>query len=149
MMFKVNKLFKMFKGQCLMFEKSIVKCQMLRNSKFHVHLSSAKAMFQYTTVTVGANDILDWLLSHRFSFGCWDFICAKRFDQPVFLAGLRILLHLHFQVFLSGSSTLKNCKHADFWNMSESAARLWLIVYKLQKNIRYTLTPQNIQYNIV
>ena len=32
-----------------MFEKFIIKCQKLRNSKFQVHLSSTKAMFQYMT----------------------------------------------------------------------------------------------------
>ena len=50
MIIKMNKLFELFKGQCVMFEKFIVKCRMLRDSKFQVHLSSTKAMFQCMTL---------------------------------------------------------------------------------------------------
>ena len=46
MMINMNKLFKLIKGQGLMFEKIVVKCQMLKNSKIQDHQSSTKAMFQ-------------------------------------------------------------------------------------------------------
>ena len=58
----MNKLFKLIKGQRLMFEKSVVKCRMLRNFKFRDHLSSNKAMFHYIT-SVFTNNVFILLYS--------------------------------------------------------------------------------------
>ena len=64
-----------------MSEKFIVKCQMLRDSEFQVHLSSTKAMFQYMTnvleppVMAFLNLFLGWV---QMSLGCL-LIASKQF----------------------------------------------------------------------
>ena len=108
-------------------------------------------LFELFLVTVGAIDIFYWLLSHRISFGCWDFLCARRFDQPVFLACIRIFPHLQFQKFyrVHPRSKIANTLISETYLKAQHDCGWLLTSYRMTYGIRIRRTTYNTTWHSV